>query len=141
MHRLYSLGHDPLLGFVVGVGDILNGTITTVDKTGNVVVQQIGRYTDRKASTVAEALIRQFIHLKTDVNTAMGLPAPLMGLFNIMQFGELGTEKQTVAEIVQGMYYEATTSNTSARRASPPCSPRSRCESHTSPNESMRGIA
>lgn len=106
MHRLYSLGHDPLLGFVVGVGDILNGTITTVDKTGNVVVQQIGRYTDRKASTVAEALIRQFIHLKTDVNTAMGLPAPLMGLFNIMQFGELGTEKQTVAEIVQGMYYE-----------------------------------
>lgn len=55
MHRLYSLGHDPLLGFVVGVGDILNGTITTVDKTGNVVVQQIGRYTDRKASTVAEA--------------------------------------------------------------------------------------
>lgn len=106
MHRLYSLGHDPLLGFVVGVGDILNGTMTTVDKTGNVVVQQIGRYTDRKASTVAEALIRQFIHLKTDVNTAMGLPAPLMGLFNIMQFGELGTEKQTVAEIVQGMYYE-----------------------------------
>ena len=106
MHRLYSLGHDPLLGFVVGVRDILNGTITTVDKTGNVVVQQIGRYTDRKASTVAEALIRQFIHLKTDVNTAMGLPAPLMGLFNIMQFGELGTEKQTVAEIVQGMYYE-----------------------------------
>ena len=106
MHRLYSLGHDPLLGFVVGVGDILNGTMTTVDKTGNVVVQQIGRYTDRKASTVAEALIRQFIHLKTDANTAMGLPAPLMGLFNIMQFGELGTEKQTVAEIVQGMYYE-----------------------------------
>ena len=106
MHRLYSLGHDPLLGFVVGVRDILNRTITTVDKTGNVVVQQIGRYTDRKASTVAEALIRQFIHLKTDVNTAMGLPAPLMGLFNIMQFGELGTEKQTVAEIVQGMYYE-----------------------------------
>ncbi len=58
MYRLYSLGHDPLLGFVVGVGDILNETITTVDKTGNVVVQQIGRYTDRKASTVAEALIR-----------------------------------------------------------------------------------
>lgn len=106
MHRLYSLGHDPLLGFIVGVGDILNGTITTIDKTGAVVVQQIGRYADRKASTVVEALIRQFIHLKTDVNTAMGLPAPLMGLFNLMQFGELGEEKQTVAEIVQGMYYE-----------------------------------
>lgn len=106
MHRLYSLGHDPLLGFVIGVGDILSGSITTIDKTGAVVVQQIGRYSDRKASTVAEALMRQFIHLKTDVNTSMGLPAPLMGLFNLLQFGEIGEEKLTVAEIVQGMYYE-----------------------------------
>lgn len=106
MHRLYSLGHDPLLGFIVGVGDILNGAITTIDKSGAVVVQQIGRYTDRKASDVAEALMRQFVHLKTDVNTAMGLPAPLMGLFNLVQFGKLGAERQTVAEIVQGMYYE-----------------------------------
>lgn len=106
MHRLYSLGHDPLLGFVIGVGDILSGSITTIDKNGAVVVQQIGRYADRKASTVAEALIRQFVHLKTDVNTSMGLPAPLMGLFNLLQFGEIGEEKLTIAEIVQGMYYE-----------------------------------
>ena len=106
MHRLYSLGHDPLLGFVIGVGDILSGSITTIDKMGNVVVQQIGRYSDRKASTVVEALIRQFVHLKTDVNTSMGLPAPLMGLFNLLQFGEIGEEKLTIAEIVQGMYYE-----------------------------------
>lgn len=55
---------------------------------------------------VAEALMRQFIHLKTDVNTSMGLPAPLMGLFNLLQFGEIGEEKLTIAEIVQGMYYE-----------------------------------
>ncbi len=106
MHRLYSLGHDPLLGFVIGVGDILSGSMTTIDKNGAVVVQQIGRYSDRKASTVVEALTRQFIHLKTDVNTAMGLPAPLMGLFGLLQFGEIGEEKLTIAEIVQGMYYE-----------------------------------
>jgi hypothetical protein len=36
----------------------------------------------------------------------MGLPAPLMGLFNLMQFGSIGEEELTVAEIVQGMYYE-----------------------------------
>ena len=36
----------------------------------------------------------------------MGLPAPLMGLFNLCQFGSIGEEEQTVAEIVQGMYYE-----------------------------------
>ena len=32
-HRILSLGHDPLLGFVVGVFDILTGRMTTIDKT------------------------------------------------------------------------------------------------------------
>jgi len=36
----------------------------------------------------------------------MGLPAPMMALFNLMQFGSIGEEEQTIAEIVQGMYYE-----------------------------------
>ena len=36
----------------------------------------------------------------------MGLPAPLMGLFNLLQFGKIGEEEQTVAEIVQGTYYD-----------------------------------
>lgn len=29
-----------------------------------------------------------------------------MGLFNFLQFGSIGKEEQTIAEIVQGMYYE-----------------------------------
>ncbi len=31
----------------------------------------------------------------------MGLPAPLMGLFNLLQFGEIGKEEETIAQIVQ----------------------------------------
>ena len=31
-HRLLQLGHDPLLGFVFGVADILSGRMTTIDK-------------------------------------------------------------------------------------------------------------
>ena len=31
---------------------------------------------------------------------------PLMSLFNLLQFGSIGEEEQTIAEIVQGMYYE-----------------------------------
>jgi len=106
MHRLYSLGHDPLLGFVVGVHDILNGQMTTIDKLGNVAVQDMPRYAGREEATLFAALCKQFIHMKTDVNTSMGLPVPLMGLFNLMQFGSIGEAEQTVAEIVQGMYYE-----------------------------------
>lgn len=106
MHRLYSLGHDPLLGFVVGTLDILRGRMTTIDKFGRILSQEIPRYAGREEASVFAALCKQVIHLKSDVTTSMGLPAPLMGLFNLMQFGSVGEEEQTIAEIVQGMYYE-----------------------------------
>ena len=105
-HRLLSLGHDPLLGFVFGVSDILTGRMTTIDKNGRVVSQVMECYADRREADIFAAIAKQIIHLKSDVTTSMGLPAPLMGLFNLMQFGSTGEEEQTVAEIVQGMYYE-----------------------------------
>ena len=105
-HRLLQLGHDPLLGFFVGVMDILSGTMTTIDKRGKIVIQVIDEYSGRKETSLFEALGKQFRHLKSDVTTSMGLPVPLMGLFNLFQFGSIGKEDQTIAEIVQGMYYE-----------------------------------
>ena len=105
-HRLLSLGHDPLLGLVFGVADILTGRMTTIDKTGKIVSQVMENYADRKESDVFAAIAKQIIHLKSDITTFMGLPAPMMSLFNFLQFGEIGEYDQTIAEIVQGMYYE-----------------------------------
>jgi hypothetical protein len=105
-HRLLSLGHDPILGFIFGVVDILTGQMTTIDKSGKVVRQVIENYSDRKESNIFAAIAKQIIHLKSDVTTSMGLPVPLMGLFNFLQIGEIGVEEQTIAEIVQGMYFE-----------------------------------
>ena len=105
-HRLLSLGHDPLLGFAVGVFDILTGRMTTIDKNGNIISQVMKNYEHRKEKDIFEALAKQFTHLKSDVTTSMGLPAPLMDVFNLFQFGSIGEENQTIAEIVQGMYYE-----------------------------------
>lgn len=105
-HRLLSLGHDPLLGFIFGVIDILTGRMTTIDKAGNIVSQVMENYADRKERSVFAAVSKQILHFKSDITTAMGLPAPLMGLFNLLQFGSIGEEEQTIAEIVQGMYYE-----------------------------------
>ena len=105
-HRLLSLGHDPLLGFVFGVYDIMHGTMTTIDKSGKIVCQVMKNYAERKESDIVSAIAKQIIHFKSDITTSMGLPAPLMGLFNLLQFGKIGEEEQTVAEIVQGMYYE-----------------------------------
>lgn len=105
-HRLLSLGHDPLLGLIFGVFDILTGRMTTIDKTGKIVSQVMENYADRKESDIFAAIAKQIIHFKSDITTSMGLPAPLMGLFNLLQFGSIGEEELTVAEIVQGMYYE-----------------------------------
>lgn len=105
-HRLLQLGHDPLLGFVFGVADILTGRMTTIDKAGNIVSQVMENYADRKESDIFAALAKQVIHFKSDVTTSMGLSVPLMSLFNLLQFGSIGEEEQTIAEIVQGMYYE-----------------------------------
>ncbi|MEE0967284.1 MAG: hypothetical protein U0L85_09575 [Bacilli bacterium] len=105
-HRLLSLGHDPILGLIFGVYDILTGKMTTIDKTGKIVSQVMENYADRKESDIFAAIAKQIIHFKSDITTSMGLPAPLMALFNLLQFGSIGEEEQTIAEIVQGMYYE-----------------------------------
>ncbi len=105
-HRLLQLGHDPILGFIFGVADILTGRMTTIDKTGKIVSQVMENYADRKEADIFAALAKQIAHFKSDVTTSMGLPVPLMSLFNLLQFGSIGEEEQTIAEIVQGMYYE-----------------------------------
>lgn len=105
-HRLLSLGHDPLLGLLFGTSDILTGKMTTIDKAGRIVSQPMECYTGRRETDIFIALAKQILHFKSDVTTSMGLPAPLMALFNLMQFGSIGEYEQTVAEIAQGMYFE-----------------------------------
>jgi hypothetical protein len=106
-HRLVSLGHDPLLGLIFGVLDVLKGTMTTIDRKGKIVRQIMPPpYGNRTESSIIEALKKVIRHMKSDVNTSMGLPAPMMALFNLFQFGKIGDQEQTIAEIVQGMYYD-----------------------------------
>ena len=105
-HRLLELGHDPLLGFVVGVYDIMHGSMTTIDKKGVFHSQVMENYSDRIAKDLFEAISKEFQHLMSDVNTSMGLPVPLMSLFSFLQFGKIGDEELNIAEVVQGMYYQ-----------------------------------
>ena len=80
--------------------------MTTIDKTGKIVSQVMENYADRKETDIFAAIAKQIIHFKSDITTSMGLPAPMMGLFNFLQFGKIGDYEQTISEIVQGMYYE-----------------------------------
>jgi len=81
-HRLRSLAHDPILGFLFGVLDMQRGTCTVVEH-GNL------RIYSTAAGAVEGSLFarlgRLFGHLLSDANApslkgnrGMGLPAPLM---------------------------------------------------------------
>lgn len=80
-HRLQSLGHDPLLGFVIGVADIMSGRGSYVDSTGT-FIQLLDQ---AEPVELIEALITQVRHLLSDVATPAGLPAPLLGLLQFVQ--------------------------------------------------------
>jgi len=104
-HRFQSLGHDPLLGFLIGIKDILQGTFTAVDKTGRLIVQPVA-IEDQAIFTMNlfDAIGRVFGHLESDIATPSGLPVPLMPLFQFLQFGDIGKGGYTVGEISRIMY-------------------------------------
>lgn len=88
-HRLRSLAHDPLLGLIFGVLDMIHGTCTTV------VDGRIIRILSKKnptEGTVFQLIGRMFGHLLSDMNApsgkgnrGMGLPAPFMGLLRMFE--------------------------------------------------------
>ena len=89
-HRLRSLAHDPLLGFIFGVLDMMNGTCTTVV---NGTIQSIPSTKGVTDGSVFQLLGRMLGHLLSDVNAptangnrGMGLPAPFMGLLRMLEF-------------------------------------------------------
>ncbi len=102
-HRFSTLGHDPFLGLIFGTANILTNTITTnrkiILKTNAVYYDDLlknpkigvvvpttammkaagDRLKDDKKSVVA-AVIKQLIHIATDLYTPMGIALPGAGL-------------------------------------------------------------
>lgn len=111
-HHQVSLGHDPILGFIFGVFDMLRGTVTTLDFKGKFLVQAADGFSDRKAQNLFQAIATVFLHMLSDVNGSssaknggMGLPVPFMALFNKLEFGKIG-DNDTISELVKSMFYQ-----------------------------------
>jgi len=106
-HRFQSLGHDPILGFIFGVKDLLQGTFTAIDKNGVLISQTIPNIKDQSilGMNLFGAIARVFGHMKSDF-TPMGLPVPIMPLFQYLQFGNIGKHKHTIGEVSRIMYRE-----------------------------------
>ncbi len=81
VHRLMSPGHDPVLGFVVGVIDIMSGTGTYIDKNGD--LRRLGTSMSPEGLTVA--FLKVFLHLLSDVGTSAGVQPPLFTLLQLVK--------------------------------------------------------
>lgn len=106
-HRFQSLGHDPILGWLAGISDLLRGNFTAIGADGRVVVQEVAEPFmpgELVFVRVFEALARVGGHLLSDVGTPRGLPAPLMPLLLLIQKGSIGEKGYTVGDIARQMY-------------------------------------
>lgn len=108
-HRFQTLGHDPILGLVFGVYDIMNGTATgfTYDQSDqqHTFFHRSVPGTESETELIA-AVLRHMGHLLSDVGTPMGLPTPFMTLLQGFNVGHFGEYDLTVAEVARAMYRE-----------------------------------
>lgn len=99
-HRMYTLGHDPILGWLFGTMNILTDTVTLnnfqtfrvvrgpkmVITPESVPMNRLMQesYTCAKADflNLPAAVFAQGQHLKSDKYTKLGLPVPLLSSFN-----------------------------------------------------------
>lgn len=108
-HRFMSLGHDPLLGFVFGVKDLMNGELTAIDGVGRLIVQNV---TEVKVESLAEAIVKVFGHFLSDVVTQskkgkiLSVPAPFTPLLQLVDSGSIqyNGEQLTIAELSKKMF-------------------------------------
>ena len=105
-HRLMSLAHDPILGFLFGVLDMRRGTCTVVGSDGLKIYPTAGEPVD---GNLFQLLGRMFGHLLSDVNApsatgnrGMGLPAPFMGILRM--FDSLPAGDSDLGKQIEYMY-------------------------------------
>ena len=105
-HRLRSLAHDPILGFLFGVLDMRRGTCTVVGNDGLKIYPTTGESVD---GSLFSLLGRMLGHLLSDVNApsakgnrGMGLPAPFMGILRM--FDSLPAGDSDLGKQIEYMY-------------------------------------
>lgn len=97
-HRGETLGHDPLLGWIFGTINIITDTMTlndfssyVIDMKGLRIVGETNIFTvfQNAIESIMEdykrlpaAIFAQSSHLFSDKNTKVGLPIPVIGIFN-----------------------------------------------------------
>lgn len=105
VHRLMSPGHDPILGFIFGVIDIMDGTGTYIDKNGDVLRVPTSMNPER----LITAFLKVFLHLLSDMFTSAGIQPPFFTLLQLVKANSpftLGPSGERVAwtDVARYMY-------------------------------------
>ena len=110
-HRVHTLGHDPILGWIFGTSNLMTCSISLSKKFGFstfrvqypggcfaeriFMLQMFGEVFDsirEDKFRLPAALFTQAVHLKSDVYTKRGLPVPLLEAFSKELAGKLYNE-------------------------------------------------
>ena len=116
-HHSATLGHDPVLGYFFGTINIMTSTITfnkplfPTNKVNYPVINESISfiktfYTAIEAGIddkyrIPAAIIRQTMHLASDVNTKMGLPIPLLNAEMQQRLLEKGWNSKELEKITK----------------------------------------
>ena len=134
-HRAKTLGHDPLLGWIFGTANIATSTMTTWDMqsfhiktdytsrgdardkiTNRANTGKVLYYTKEKLfnsgpegkQIVGTSLIKEAIHLKSDINTYAGLPLPIISTISpdfAKQLADYGLDMGNVLNVSKQAAY------------------------------------
>ena len=129
-HRVTALGHDPLLGLVIGTANIATATLTTsrfesfhirtrnkrdtfTQRASTVLVLQKTAekmlYGGKEGITIVGAsFVEEIIHLNSDLNTKNSLPLPVISAFDsewASELAEYGLDFSNVITVTKQVMY------------------------------------
>jgi len=106
-HRLQTLGHDPILGLVFGVLNIMRGTITGFSYEKLAGLHKLKSIPVQGAENIGliQAILKQLGHLVSDVGTKTGVQPPFFTLLQgINAQSPFSPKGRSVGEIARWMY-------------------------------------
>lgn len=131
-HRATAIGHDPIVGLVIGTANIATSTLTTWDmrsfhiKTNNkrdvfgedAYISKIFKYTKKKLfdegpegkAIVFTSLLKEIKHLQSDLNTKNSLPFPIVSTISPQlssSLAEYGIDMANVVTVTKQATYAA----------------------------------
>lgn len=123
-HRVTAIGHDPLLGYIFGTANIATSTLTNhLLQSFHIATENKRDYFRNRASTplvlirtkdkllneglegkkkIAVSLMKEAIHLKSDIGTKHSLPLPMISLVDAQlasALAERGLDMANVAAV------------------------------------------